>query len=93
MADGSTAYVSHDGDEGIAQVITAGTFGTPLSYNGNSATFDPDSDSGELHGIKGYFGAYESEIVTHVSEALTRKTAASVTAHSGLITATLTWGT
>ena len=38
-----------------------------LSYNGNNASFSTTSDSGKLHGLKGYLGADTGDYVVKLN--------------------------
>ena len=92
MADSSTSYITHNQDQAISDILSAGGVGVPLGSTGSSTSFSATSDSGEKHGIKGYFGAYGAEILTAVNDALGRITAAATTVNTGLIQIFVYWG-
>lgn len=94
MSDGSSAYISHNGDIALAQYKTNNPMNEPstLAYTRNSGTFSSNDNSGELHSIRGYLKTYSAEFISLITAAKTRATAPTATANTGLITVTLTWG-
>lgn len=95
MADGTTVYVTHSGDDAVASIASIassqGIFPAPMGSNGNSATFANNADSGEKHGMLGYLAGYRTEITNHLIAVKSAAFQPTGTIPTGLIMISVTW--